>query len=232
MVFLVAEIGVNWEGDFDLAKNMMIAAKKSGCDAVKFQAFNKEIIKEHPLASHLIKCAISESNIETINDLSKSIGIEWFCTPMYVEAVDMLNPYVKRFKIRFSDGKLLLEDKISNLVNKALETDKEVIISSEKSPLNTKYYDHPLIKWLYCVPKYPCSFTDLDFRKLKELDGYSNHCPHILAPLTAVALGANIIEVHVTYDKSKNYVDNNVSFDFQELNQLSQNIRLLEKIIR
>lgn len=232
MIFLVAEIGVNWDGNFELAKKMMEEAKSAGCNAVKFQAFNEEMVKNHPGKNRLIRTAISENNIEKIDNMAKFVGIEWFCTPMYPEAVSMLNPFVRRFKIRFGDGKMLLENKKTDLFNKILETKKEVIISSEKSPRNTIFFDKPQVKWLYVVPKYPCEFNDLDFRNLGDFDGYSNHCPHFLAPLTAVLLGAKIIEVHITSDKSKDFLDNNVSFDYSELKQLTTLIRLAEKIKR
>ena len=232
MTFVVAEIGVNWDGNFDLAKEMMINAKESGCNAVKFQAFDEKLIKGHPEASRLINSAISKSNVEVINKLAKEVGIEWFCTPMYVEAVDMLDPFVIRYKIRVADGKPLLENKNSELFNRVLLTGKEIIISSEVSPQGTTYYKHPKIKWLYCVPKYPCELSDLDFRNIKDFDGYSNHCPNFVAPLTAAIMGSEIIEVHITSDKSKNFADNNVSFDYNELRELVKSIRFSEKIIK
>ena len=231
MVFVVAEIGVNWEGDFELARQMMINAKNAGCNAVKFQAYSEDMVKEHLGCSRLMNSTITKNNIETINGLAKSVGIEWFCTPMYPEAVDMLEPFVKRFKIRVYDGKPLLENKTTELFERILKTGKEIIISSQISPRNTKYFEHSKIKWLYCIPKYPCSLSDLDFRSIKDFDGFSNHCPHIIAPLTAAILGAKIIEVHITSDKSQNFIDNNVSFDYQELNELVKQIRLYQHII-
>ncbi|MEM3008114.1 MAG: N-acetylneuraminate synthase family protein [Candidatus Nitrosotenuis sp.] len=230
MVFVVAEIGVNWDGDFELAKDMMYNAKKAGCDAVKFQAYLAESVEKHPQYLRLLKTAISPKNIKKIDELAKSVGIEWFCTPMYPQAVEFLNPYVKKFKIRVHDGKPLFENKKSELISKVLETGKEVIISSQISPRNTKYFDHPQISWLYCVPKYPCNFEDLDFSSIRDFDGYSNHCTHFLAPLTAVSLGAKIIEVHITSDKSQNFIDNAVSFDYNELTKLVELVRLSEKI--
>ena len=232
MSFIIAEIGVNWDGDLSLAEDMMIHAKKYGCDAVKFQAFNKSIIGNHPEYDRLIKTSISESNVKKINELSQIIGIEWFCTPMYAEAVDFLDPYVKRFKIREFDGRQLLENKTTDLVEKVLATGKEIIISSQYSLENSKFYNHPKIKWLYCVPKYPCSLEDLDFLELGKFDGFSNHCPQIIAPLSAAILGAEIIEMHITSSKTKNFVDNNVSFDYDELKEVVRLIRLSEKIKR
>jgi len=232
MVFVVAEIGVNWDGDFELAKEMMQNAKNAGCDAVKFQAYREELVKDHPEHLRLEKATISPKNIEMINKIANEVGIEWFCTPMYPGAVDFLNNYVKRFKIRVYDGKPLFENKDSELINKVLKTGKQVIISSQTSPRNTKYFDNKQISWLYCVPKYPCNLNDLDFRNIQDFDGYSNHCPHFLAPLTAVSLGAKIVEFHITSDKSKNFIDNNVSFDYKEMTNLVKLIRMTETIVR
>ena len=113
-------------------------------------------------------------------------------------------------------------------MDKIFETKKEVIASTQKSP--SEFQGNQKIKWLYCVPKYPCDFIELDFSKIKEFDGFSNHTPHFLAPLTANILGAEIIEVHITSDKKKNFIDNNVSFDYDEINELISLIKISEKI--
>lgn len=230
MIFIVAEIGVNWDGDFDLANEMMINARNAGCNAVKFQAYEETLVKNHPERSRLVKSAISKTNIETINELSKSVGIEWFCTPMYSEAVDLLVPYVNRFKIREFDSRSLLENKTSPLFEKILKTNKEIIISCQKSPRNITHYNNSIIKWLYCVPKYPYEISDIDFSNINDFDGFSNHSPQIIVPLCAAILGSQIIEVHITSDKSKNFIDNSVSFDYSELTEMVRQIRISEKI--
>lgn len=230
VTYIISEIGVNWDGDFDLVKKMMKESKNCGCNAVKFQAYQEEMIKDHPQKKRLVQSAITKTNVEIINELAKSVGIEWFCTPMYTEAVDFLDPYVTKFKIREFDGRSLLEDKSSKLIERILKTGKEVIISSQKSPRSTKYFDNPNIKWLYCVPKYPCMLNDLNFKNIEDFSGFSNHCPEIIAPLTASILGAKIVEVHTTLDKSKDFVDNAVSFDYKELGYLIKLIRQAEEI--
>ena len=230
MIFVVAEIGVNWDGDFDLVTSMIKNAKEAGCNAVKFQAFNEKIIGDHQQRSRLLKSSISRTNVEKINSIAKSVGIEWFCTPMYLGVIDALEPFVKRFKIRELDSKPLIEKQPSELFDKVLKTGKEIIISCQKSPRETMYFEHPKIKWLYCVPKYPCELADLDFSHMKDFHGFSNHCTQIIAPITAAILGATIIEVHITSDKSKDFIDNNVSFDYSELREMVKLIRLSEKI--
>ncbi len=230
MVFVVAEIGVNWDGDFKILEEMVSKSKEFGCDAVKFQAYNEEIVKSHSEWKRLMKATILPTNIEQVNKITKKIGIEWFCTPMYPEAVNMLEPYVNRYKIRELDGRELLENKKTELFEKVLNTNKEILISSNKSPKLCEFYGNSNIKWLYCIPKYPCKLEEIDFSKLSDFDGYSNHHPHFIAPLMAVILGSNIVEVHITLDKSKKFVDNNVSFDFDELKILVDLIRKTEKI--
>jgi len=230
MTIVVAELGVNWEGDFELVKEMMEKSKSAGCDAVKFQAFNKETIGNHPLSVRLLKSSISPVNIEKIDSLAREIGIEWFCTPMYTEAVDFLNHYVSRFKIKEIDGRPLLKNESTELFEKIIKTGKEVFVSAFQSPKMCKFYDNKQIKWLYCVPKYPCSMEDLDFSKLVDFDGYSNHCPQKIAPLTAANLGAKIIEIHITSDKNKDFIDNIVSFDYSNLEELVKQIKMSEKI--
>ncbi|WP_042683750.1 N-acetylneuraminate synthase family protein [Candidatus Nitrosotenuis chungbukensis] len=231
-MFIVAEIGVNWDGDFEHVRIMIENAKKSGCDAVKFQAFDEKLVREHEEFSRLLKCTITADNVEQVNDLAKEIGIEWFCTPMYKEAVDFLDPFVKRYKIREMDGRVLLQNKMSPLIERVIETGKEIIISAQQSPKNSTYYQSPQIKWLYCVPKYPSEISDHDFTHIKDFDGFSNHCPHYLVPLSAAILGSKILEIHVTIDKIKNFVDNAVSYDFNELAELIKLVRLSEKIIK
>ncbi len=230
MTFIVAEIGINWDGDLDLAKEMIEKSKKIGCDAVKFQAFTEDTVKEHPEKNRLIKASVSKDNIESIHQLAKNANIEWFCTPMYYNAISLIEPFVNKIKIRYSDGKILLENKSSKLIDAVLQTGKDVIISSEETPKNSKYYNNPKIDWLYVVPKYPCTFDDLNFRNISDFNGYSNHCPNILAPITASILGAKIIEVHITSDKNRDFIDNPVSFDYNELEQMVNQIRICEKI--
>ena len=232
MVFITAEIGVNWEGDFILLEKMMRDAKNAGCDAVKLQAFDEKIVSEHPKKSRLLKSSVSRDNIEQINSISKKMNIEWYCTPMYPDAIDFLDSFVKRYKIRYNDSLPLHENKTTPLISKALETEKQIIVSTQRSPKQLELYNNNNVKWLYVVPKYPCSINELDFSNLSDFDGFSNHCIHFLAPLSAVMLGAKMIEIYVTSNKDKDFIDNPVSFDTSETEKLITLIRYAEKMRR
>ena len=232
MVFITAEIGVNWDGDFTLIEKMMNDAKNIGFDAVKLQAFDEKIVLEHPKKNRLLRSSVSSDNIEQINSISKKIDIEWYCTPMYPDAIDFLDPFVKRYKIRYNDSLPLHENKTTPLISKALETEKQIIVSTQKNPKQLDLYNSDNVKWLYVVPKYPCSIDELDFSNLDDFDGFSNHCTHFLAPLSAVVLGAQMIEIHVTSNKDKDFIDNPVSFDTNETRNLMALIRQAEKIQR
>lgn len=232
MVFITAEIGVNWNGDFHLIEKMMKDAKNAGCDAVKLQAFDEKIVGDNPNKDRLLETSVSAENINEIQLISKKVGIEWYCTPMYADAISFLDEYVKRYKIRFADSLDLHKNQPSPLISRVLKTNKEIIISSQKNPKNLELYNNKNIKWLYVVPKYPCTLDEIDFSCLKDFQGYSNHCRDSIAPLTAAILGAEMIEIHVTSDKEKNYFDNPVSFDPSETEHLVQLIRKTEKINR
>jgi len=230
MTIVVAEIGVNWDGNYELAKEMMINAKECGCNSVKFQALQEKQVAEHPERSRIMKSSISKDNIDEINRIAKQVGIDWFCTPMYRDAIDLLEPYVKQFKIREKDGSLLAENHSNDLLDAVLKTGKKIYVSSRKSPKNSAYFDEKRIFWLYCVPKYPSKLDDLNFSDFDDFRGYSNHCPDIVAPLTAAILGAEIIEIHITSEKSNDFLDNPVSFDYSELKTLTNFLVRAEKI--
>ena len=220
MVFVVAEIGVNWDGDFELVKQMMNESKTLQLSAVKFQAFTFDMTKNHPESKRLMNSSITKENVEKINDISQEIGIDWFCTPMYPEAVDFLDPFVSRYKIREFDGREIIQSNKTDLFQTVYKKHKDIFISSETIPLDCSLHNDPQIKWLYCVPKYPCSLGEIDFSLLKYFDGFSNHCSLIEAPIHALREGIEILEIHITSDKTKDFIDNNVSFDYDEIKEI------------
>ena len=131
----------------------------------------------------------------------------------------------KRFKIRELDARNLGNKDSLKILDLALEKNKEIIVSSQVLPKKSKYYRNNKIKWLYCIPKYPCELNEYDFSSLEEFHGLSNHCLDREAIMNAVKHDAEIIELHVTYNKDEDYIDNNVSFDFNECEVILKNIQ-------
>ena len=233
MVFIVAECGVNWDGDWEYAKEMISQAKKVGADAVKFQTFLPEHVEGHPEAPRLLSSSLFYDTAKPLKAYAEDeVGIEFFVTPFYEKAIDWLETLgVNRYKIREKDARIMTEQPgyVPPLVEKALATGKELFISVQRKPIDNWLFWHPQIKWLYCLPLYPPRLEEIEFWHCRSMDGYSNHYPHIIAPLTAAILGAKIIEVHVTLSHNMDVPDKAVSLDFAELNQLVEYVRMVEK---
>jgi len=203
----------------------MEEAVNASFNLVKFQAFEAELVAKHPESARVYRSSITPKNIIKINSIAKDVGIEWFCTPMYENAIEFLDPFVNRYKIREYDGRKIIENKPTNLFKKLLLTKKEIMISSELSPKNCEFYGNKQIKWLYCVPKYPCELHKIDFSKMMDFNGFSNHCSDIAAPKKIIELKSEILEIHITSDKSGNFIDNNVSFDYSDMKEIAKHVK-------
>jgi len=210
--FVIAECGVNWRDLID-ADQMIKAAANAGADAVKFQAFDTT---GFPIGSALYNMVLSKSDIRFLYWRCQQHNIEFMCTPMYPEAIEMLNPYVKRWKIRYNDRENW------QIINLCQATGKEILISTDHI-----HKHDPSIKLLYCIPEYPPSQPDPT--KLKGFDGFSSHFPCISIP-AEVAIGLQYLEVHVRLDKYEppHYypIDTNVSITMSELAELRRGFRL------
>ena len=193
----VAEIGCSWNGDFGLLDNLMNKSKEAGFNAVKLQAFNEKHWKNWPQYPKLKDNAVTEDNVWIINQIAIDNKIEWFATPCYPEAVEWLNPYVNRFKIRYADNKN------KELIDYCYRTGKPVIISGID---------------IYCIPKYPTQPEDIDFKDMANKLGYSNHCKDWPTVHSALSLGLEYYEIHMVLYHSKQFVDDNVSYTFEEIN--------------
>lgn len=227
MVYIIAEIGVNWAGSKELAFNMIKKAKEAGASAVKFQMFSDDDIKHHRLYDTLKTMIVTPEFARELKDFADKLEIDWICTPFNLEAVDILNNLgVKYIKIREKDSGN------RKLIDKALETGKTLLISAQRRPLELSLMFHANIRWLYCIPRYPPTAEDFaDFKgRIEGMDGFSCHYPHIVVPLLAVAWGAKYLEVHVAPDGVDNVPDKNVSLSFAQLKELVDNVRLVEKL--
>ncbi len=209
MTFLTAELGTNWRGDVDVLRRMLVKCHWAGVDAVKFQALSDELINRHPEWDWYHHASVTPENVDTIDKMCKEIGMEWFCTPCYPEAVTWLAPYVKRWKIRHADNK------DQTLIRECRNTGNIVYVSVDRPP--TTKLDS--INYIYCIPKYPTTLGELNFDMLKILKGYSNHCLDVTALYKAYRYGIDYLEFHLTDSSDDFAIDNKVSLTYLQMEE-------------
>lgn len=257
-VFVIAEAGVNHNGDIAMALQLCDAAKKAGADAVKFQTFRAEdlVVRGAPTAEYqarqtgdqdqflmLERLELSEAQHQKIKAYCDVIGIEFFSTPFSVNAVDMLVKLgVKRLKL--SSGELTHRA----LVEHAAATQLPLLISTG---MGTMQEIIDAVAWviaarghlrdvvvLHCTSAYPAPDETLNLlamqsmaRDLNVAIGYSDHSLGIEAPLAAVALGACVIEKHLTLDRHLPGPDHSASLEPDEFLRMVQGIRRVSAML-
>jgi N-acetylneuraminate synthase len=257
-VFVIAEAGVNHNGEVALALQLCDAAKNADADAVKFQTFRAEdlVVRGAPTAAYqarqtgdqdqfvmLRRLELSEAQHHQIKAHCDAIGIEFFSTPFSVNAVDMLVKLgVKRLKL--SSGELthraLVEHAAASqlplLISTGMGTMDEITealgwVRSVRGHLRE-------VVVLHCTSAYPAPDLALNLlalksmaRDLKMAIGYSDHSLGIDAPLAAVALGACVIEKHLTLDQKMPGPDHNASLEPGEFAQMVRGIRRVSAML-
>lgn len=255
-VLIIAEAGVNHNGNIDIAKKLVDVAAESGADIVKFQTFKSEncVSKNAQKAEYQLQTTnTQESQLDMIKKLEldlethnilisycKQKNIEFLSTPFDMESVDLLhNLGLKIFKIPSGE--------ITNLpyLRKIGKYNKQVILSTGMANLGeiesaiavlvdsgTKREN---ITLLQCNTEYPTPFADVNLKAMKSLKkafrlpvGYSDHTPGIAIPLAAVGMGAKVIEKHFTLDKNMEGPDHKASLEPCELKAMVQGIREIE----
>lgn len=253
-IFIIAEAGVNHNGDLKLAKKLVDAAQKAGADAVKFQTFKAEYLvsKATQKADYQKQATESdESQLEMLKKLELSFddftelkkycmekGIVFLSTPFDSESIDFLESLeMPIYKIPSGE--------ITNLpyLMKIAQTGKPVIISTGMSDLEEiglalevlRENGAGTITVLHCNTQYPTPLEDANLKAMLTLKehfglavGYSDHTLGIEVSLAAIALGAKVIEKHFTLDKNMEGPDHKSSLDPQELQVLVTSIRNIE----
>jgi N,N'-diacetyllegionaminate synthase len=256
--FLIAEVGVNHNGDMKLAKEMIDAAKESGADAVKFQTFKAETLVSQgtpkvkyqesttsPQESHfeMIKSLeLSYENHFILKDYCSRKNIKFLSTPYDVESARFLDEdlNVEIFKTASAD---LVDISLHEYIAK---TGRPSIVSVGMASLgeieeNLKIYNshkHRDIILLHCVSNYPCAHENLNIRVLETLKqafdlpvGYSDHSIGCEAAILSIGLGAKIIEKHFTLDKKLFGPDHLASSTPDEFKSLTDSVRRAENIL-
>ncbi len=255
--YIIAEAGVNHNGDLDIAKELIDIASIAGADAVKFQTFKAEnlVSTYAPKAEYqkkttcvdesqfdmIKKLELSTSDYKILANYCKTKHIEFLSSPFDLESIDILNDLgLNIFKIPSGE--------ITNFpyLHKIGLLKKTIILSTGMCDLGeiedaldilggagTKWND---ITILHCNSEYPSPFEDVNLKAMLTIKaafpgikiGYSDHTPGIEIPIAAVAMGAEVIEKHFTLDKNMAGPDHLSSLEPNELKSMVEAIRNVE----
>lgn len=250
--YIISEIGINHNGDLDIAKRLIDISAAAGCDAVKFQKRNPEVcVPEHQKSvmrdtpwgemtylDYKYKVEFEKEEYDEIDRYCKEKGISWSASPWDLDSLDFLNQYDIPF-IKIASASITDLD----LLRRACKTGKKIIISTGMSSeeeidvavgiLDSESSDYAV---LHCNSSYPAPIEELNLSCVKTLKnkyncevGYSGHEFRLGTTVAAVYLGATIIERHVTLDRTMWGSDHMASVEPQGLFKLVSGIRELEK---
>jgi N,N'-diacetyllegionaminate synthase len=253
-VFVVAEAGINHNGDIELAKELIDAGAEAGADAIKFQSFRAERLAsaKAPKAAYQLRTTDPrEFQLEMLCPLELSSeaqgelqahcrdrGVLFLSSPFDEESIEWLNDLnVPAFKI--GSGEITNWPLLASVGRRS----KPVILSTGMSCLSEVTEAVGILReagcrqlvLLQCVSSYPADAADANLRAIRTLQeafhvpvGFSDHTLGFEVALAAVALGACVIEKHLTLDKTLPGPDHPVSLEPEELTALVRGIRIVE----
>lgn len=253
-VFIIAEAGVNHNGDVNLAKQLIDKAADAGVDAVKFQTFHANNLvtctavkadyqksttaPDESQFDMIKKLELSDDVFLELSDYAKKKKILFLSTPFDEESVDLLDRIgVLAYKIPSGE--------ITNfpLLKKIAEKKRPVILSTGMASLGEVEDAFQYLKkcgteniiLLHCTTSYPASIKSTNLRAMETLHcafqvqvGYSDHTEGIIIPIAAVAMGARVLEKHFTLDKTLPGPDHKASLEPEELSAMVKAIRAVE----
>lgn len=248
-VYIVAEIGINHNGDIDIAKSLIDAAVRTGCDAVKFQKRTPEIcvpeeqrdqMRRTPWGyisymDYRYKVEFGVEEYTEIDEFCKTKGITWFASCWDEPSVDFIEqfdpPCYKIPSAALTDAELLKYHR---------ETKRPIILSTGMSSLEqiksaVKLIGQDNLILLHCNGTYPCPPEELNLRTITTLSnmfdcpiGYSGHEVGLPTTLAAVTLHACFVERHITLDRAMWGSDQAASVEPQGFDRLVKYIRTVE----
>jgi len=253
--FIIAEAGVNHNGDVNLAKKLIDVAKEAGADAVKFQTFKAEELvtqntekaeyqkkatdAEESQFKMLKKLELSQSDFKELFDYAEEKDIMFLSSPFDKRSVDLLDDLgIPAFKS--PSGEITNFPLLKYIAGKRkpiiLSTGMSTLSEIEEALGNIHKAGVEEIILLHCVSCYPAKIEEMNLRAMETLRcafklpvGLSDHSISIDIPIAAVALGACVIEKHFTLDKNLPGPDHKASLEPGELKQMVKGIRDVEK---
>ncbi len=250
---IIAEAGVNHNGDLSMAKKLVEEAKRCGADIVKFQTFHSKKLAskyaamaeyqkenlgtEETQADMLSKLALTHEEYIELAQHCKKVGIQFLSTPFDIESIRFLDDLQEIWKI--PSGEITNYPYLVEIG----KTKKKVIISTGMAEMEEIAEAIKLLKEngtkditiLHCTTEYPAEIRDVNLRAMERMReefgypvGYSDHTEGIEVDLAAVALGAAVIEKHFTLDRGLPGPDHKASLEPDELKLMVDGIRKIE----
>lgn len=255
-VKVIAEAGVNHNGNIEIAKSLVDVAQKAGADIIKFQTFKPSsvVTKQAKLARYqahntdqytsqlqmISELCLSDDEFCEIRNYCEHCGIEFLSTAFDIESVKFINDLgVCRLKVPSGE--------ITNypLLKEIGKCGKPIILSTGMATLYEigeaidlligSGTERSKITLLHCITEYPAPFELINLRAMKLLKnqfsvevGYSDHTVGIEVPIAAVTMGAIVIEKHFTLDKNMKGPDHKASLCPEELKRMISAIRNIE----
>ena len=247
--FIIGEIGINHNGDIQIAKKLIDVAEAAGCNAVKFQKRTPElcvpsaqraVMRETPWGyisymEYREKVEFGQAEYQEIDSYCREQGIIWFASCWDAPSVDFIKQFnVPCYKIASAS---LTDDKLLTATQTA---GKPVLLSTGMSSLveidhAVKVLGKENLILLHAVSTYPAHYEELNLKAIITLReryqvpvGYSGHETGIASSVAAVALGACMVERHITLDRSMWGSDHAASLEPSGLTRLVRDIRLVE----
>lgn len=247
-VLIIAEIGNNHEGSFDLAQRLISEAAQAGADAVKFQTIVPERLVAPDQTARLGQLArfqLRYDQFERLAQRAESEGVLFLSTPFDMESARFLADHVQAFKIASGDNDFF------PLLSQVAETGKPILLStgladlieieSAKKHIEACWRKRGIrqeLALLHCVSCYPTAPEYANLGRITALAelcptvGYSDHTIGTQAAVLATALGARIIEKHFTIDKNhSDFRDHALSADPADLAELVRGVRLAQTML-
>lgn len=237
--FVIAEIGSNHDGSLDRARHLVDEAAAAGADAVKLQSFTAEglVNGTHPAYDVIARLSVPDDWHYKIRAHAEACGLVFLSAPFDEERAALLDAIgIAAFKVASSE--------VTNLPFLAtlarygrpvlLSTGLATLDEAATAVATMRAQGLAELVLLHCVAQYPTPFADVNLRAIEALRrlvpvvGFSDHSIGMAAPLGAVALGANILEKHVTDDRSRPGPDHGYAMEMGELRTLVARIRELE----
>lgn len=253
-IIIIAEAGVNHNGDLELAKKLAEQACQAGADYVKFQTFIPQdlVTAAAPKADYqkketkgtssqlemLQKLALPEDAFWELNEYCRQLGIGFLSTPFDFKSIQFLSSFhMDYWKIPSGEiTNLPYLENIARIPQKVILSTGMSEIAEIKAAVDIlEQNGAPEIILLHCNTEYPTPFSDVNLLAMKQLEnmfqktvGYSDHSTGIEIPIAAAALGARVIEKHFTLDKSMDGPDHRASLEPDELTAMVRAVRNVE----